>query len=440
MLGPKDKWDSHHDSHAPEVVRPLQPKRPSPVQQDQIVTPPSDSTPKSDRPAVQQPRDPESKTSPPSTGRDLRNGIVHPEAKAHTDKSPPARSPPISRPSDGSKERNNAAAKVIAAAFVVISAIVLLIRAAGPNTQVVAPQSQVVQARPVVRPDVSPQPNPPRIATARSEAGTPTNPKPVVRTTGSLRVSAFTVDKEANRHEVSSPMRLTLEHVSSTFVLATNTSVPCLWHRLPAGEHRVEMVIDGYEPVSDLLAQVPANTTGHLAVAMQPKMAVVKFLLPSNRAPFSVYYNSRRIGASDISYRFEPFVRHVVTFKSPGWRDKAVALRFNKPGAAYSHPIKPDRVSSGMRIAVVSDRDDPPKAGKLSFGGRPPIDTALPYERLNIHSTGTLSIVLSAPGYQIRNNPQVAILRDGEVTNIAFRVVKESWVRRLLSGSTKADK
>ena len=204
--------------------------------------------------------------------------------------------------------------------------------------------------------------------------------------------------------------------------------------------HLVGIAIDGYEPVSDLPAQVPANTTGYLAVAMQPQMAVVKFLLPSNRAPFSVYYNSRRIGASDISYRFEPFVRHVVTFKSPGWRDKAVALRFNKPGAAYRHPIKPDRVSSGMRIAVVSGRDDSPKAGKLSFGGRPPIDAALPYERSNIHSTGALSIALSAPGYQILNSPQEVILRDGEVTNIVFRVDKESWVRRLLPGSTKTDK
>lgn len=253
-----------------------------------------------------------------------------------------------------------------------------------------------------------------------------------------LRISAFSIDGNGFRHEVSGRAILTIRHYDGPPVLGENGSLPREWVDLRPGSYSVYLATSGYRPLKTNISVVAQSSNDH-QLRLEALPVRVSFQLPDDASKVSVYDGSSSLGAVASVLELAPYVVHHMKFTAYGWRDWQQDFKFDSPGATYKTRVPLERVSAGLRIITSAEGgENAPTLAYISVDGGVPREIELPFERWEVVPPSyPVTVVLWIEGYDIPNRTQQVKLVDRELASVTFEIKRRSWISRVFGDDTK---
>jgi hypothetical protein len=256
-------------------------------------------------------------------------------------------------------------------------------------------------------------------------------PRIPIRHTGDMALTAIAVAADGKRYSVTGPAAITLTERTSGTKAFTNATLPCKWGDLSRGTYIVSASVDGYRHHSQNPVAIAPLATAEMVLHLEPLPAQVRFTVsPTNAVP-SIFKEGRLLGQAPGPITLPPFVKHVLTFKAPGWRERTQTVTIPKPRKTYQSKIAMERIEAGLTVEVVTSERNPPAKGSIRINSSKPVAVDLPFQTQRIPFEGEVTVFLDVDGYSGISSQKV-VLVDRQMAEVQFAIEKPSWTKRTL--------
>jgi len=262
----------------------------------------------------------------------------------------------------------------------------------------------------------------------RTETQLAGNNKGKQATVGSVKIAAYRMIGN-DRREVRGKALISIRD-SDDRVQEIDIQLPAVLRNVGPRAYNITLATKGYENMVWKNVFVGRGKTNNLIAELKQSDTTIRFVVPTSKKPFDVYVENKYLGTSEQLFKFTPIKSHRVTLRNDGWRDKVVTFQLDNPGENYELKVKPERITSGIRITIDAGRHAPTSA-YIWVIGNPPKLVKLPYERTDMSATGIFKFAVAIDGYQIPDKTQSVILVDRKTTNVVIKAKKLSWLNKV---------